>query len=222
VSTVLVVLTGLAVAAVLGYIQLIHVRRVRRQRHQLVIDVQYVLDEAVVHRDGLGYPMITGTYRGHPVRLQPVVDTLTLRKLPSLWLLVTQQRRLDVEAPIDVMLRPSGAEFFSPNAGFGHELQPPDWLPRPVRIASPDRTPARSTLEHLAPLLRDPRTKEVLISAAGIRVVRQLAEGAQGPYRSTRRADFGSVRIVPEGLRHLLDAVTEVGDVLAAGEVRTR
>jgi hypothetical protein len=222
VATVVAVVAGLAVAAVLCHLQLIHVRRVRRERHRLFADVQHVLDDPVVHRDGLGYPVVTGSYRGHPVRLQPVVDTLTLRKLPALWLLVTQARRLEVGAPIDVLLRPSGSEFFSPNAEFAHELQPPDWLPRPVRIASPGGTPARSTLDRLAPLLRDPRTKEVFVSAAGIRVARQLTEGAQGPYRSARRADFGSVRLVPEGLHRLLETITEVADVLTDGEVLSR
>ncbi|WP_219417006.1 hypothetical protein [Pseudonocardia nigra] len=221
-TTAFVVIAALAAVAALCHLQVSHLRRVRRERRALFADVQDVLDDAVVHQDGLGYPALSGTYRGHPVRLRVVVDTLTLRKLPALWLLITQVRRLDVEEPIDVLLRPSGAEFFSPNAEFAHELPPPDWLPRPARIASPRSTSALPAVEHLAPLLRDPRTKEVLVSGDGVRVVRQLAEGAQGPYRTARRPDFGPVRLLPDGLCHLLDTISDAGDVLAGGEVRSR
>jgi hypothetical protein len=220
-ATALVVIAALAAVAALFHLQRSHVRRVRRERRALFAEVQDVLDDAVVHQDGIGYPAVSGTYRGHPIRMQVVVDTLTLRKLPALWLLVTQVRRLDLEAPIDVLLRPSGAEFFSPNAEFAHELPPPDWLPRPARVASP-RPSTPPAVERLAPLLQDPRTKEVLLSGEGIRVVRQLAEGAQGPYRTTRRPDFGPIRLVPDGLRQLLDTISEAGDVLTDDEVHAR
>jgi hypothetical protein len=52
-----------------------------------------------------------------------------------------------------------------------------------------------------------------------VRVVRRLAEGAQAPYRTARNADFGPLRIRSDGMRELLDAVTEIGDLLAVGRV---
>jgi hypothetical protein len=219
VTALLVVVAGLVAAAALWRIQLVHIRRVRRERQQLLDGVQHVLDGARVRRDGLGYPLLTGSYRGHPVRIELLVDTLALRKLPVLWLVVTQQRQLALGSPVDVLARPSGTEFFSPNAAFVHELAPPEGFPAHVRAASPGPDPAEATLERLAPLVCDERTKEVLATNAGVRVVRLLAEGAQGPYRSTRRADFGAVRIVPEGLCRLLDTVTDVGDALAGERV---
>ncbi|WP_214366822.1 hypothetical protein [Pseudonocardia sp. H11422] len=219
-TTLFAMFAGLAAAAALCCLQLVHVRRVRCERRQLFADVAHLLGDSQLHPDGLGYPVLTGTYRGHPVRLRPIVDTVTLRKLPSLWLLVTQQRRLDVGAPLDVLVRPSGWEFFSPNATFGHELEAPAGFPSHVRIASPAPTGAPApVLAQLGPLVRDPRTKEVLVGAGGVRVTRQLAEGAQSPYRSTRRADFGHVRIVPEDLRGLLDTMTGIGDALAGAGV---
>ncbi|MHA6794978.1 hypothetical protein ACVGVM_15915 [Pseudonocardia bannensis] len=220
-TTTLVVLAALAAIGVLARLQLSHVRRERRERGSLFDDAGHLLDAARVHREGLGYPVLTGTYRGHPVRLEPVVEALALRKLPVLWLLVTQHRELDVGAPLDILTRPSGTEFFSPNAGFAHELERPAGFPSHVRIASPDpaAAPAPGALEFLAPLLHDPRTKDVLLTAGGVRVVRRLAEGAQGPYRTARRADFGPVQIRPDGLRELLDTVSGIGDLLAVGRV---
>jgi hypothetical protein len=220
VTPLLVGLAVLVAAVALVRIQVLHARRVRRERGQLFDRVHDVIDDARIEHDGLGYPVLTGWYRGHRIRLKPVVDTLVLRKLPSLWLIVTEQRRLDVGAPLDVLARPTGAEFFSPNATFAHDLEPPLGFPGHVRIATPD--PARapsSVLREIGPLFDDPRTKEVLVTAWGVRLVHQLAEGAQAPYRSTRRADFGPVQIVPNGLRDLLHTVTAIGDALADGRV---
>jgi hypothetical protein len=219
-TSILVALAGLAAVAVLARLQLTHVRRERRERDRLFDDVVHLLDASRVHREGLAFPVLTGTYHSHPVTLEPVVDTLALRKLPALWLFVTQHRELDVGAPLDILTRPSGTEYFSPNAGFAHELAPPDGFPSHVRIASPDPVaPAPRALEHLGPLACAPRTKEILLTAGGVRVVRRLAEGAQAPYRTARNADFGPLRIRSDGMRELLDAVTEIGDLLAVGRV---
>lgn len=221
-TPVLVALAVLAAGAALFRIHLIHAQRVRRERGRLFDRVSDVVEDVQISHNGPGYPTLTGVYRGHPVRLEPVVDTLVLRKLPSLWLLVTLQRRLDVAAPLDILTRPSGAEFFSPNATFRHELKPPAGYLGHVRIATPDPAGAPSSvLRDLSPVVNDPRTKEVLISAGGVRLVHRLAEAAQGPYRSTRRADFGSVQIVPDGLRDLLDYISEIGDGLARDGVGT-
>jgi hypothetical protein len=43
-----------------------------------------VLDEADLSTGPHRYPVLTGRHRGHPVRVEAVVDTLTLRKLPVL------------------------------------------------------------------------------------------------------------------------------------------
>ncbi|WP_028920805.1 hypothetical protein [Pseudonocardia acaciae] len=194
------------------------------RRRRLFDDVLGVVEHARIEAGAGYYPVLTGWFRGYPVRLEAVVDTLALRRLPELWLLVTQGRRLDVGAPLDVLARPTGTEFFSPNGGYPHELPRPEAIRTHVRIATPDpsRAPV-SVLDGLGPLLDDPRTKEVLVSAGGIRLVHRLAEGAQGPYRSLRRADFGDVRVGADRLRSLLDAVAGIGDTLAlehAGHAR--
>jgi hypothetical protein len=190
-------------------------RRARAERHWLFDAVGDLLGNAAA-RPGHDYPVLTGDYRGHPVRLEPLVDGLAMRTLPSLWLLATQYRRLPVDAPLDVLARPTGTEFYSPNATYAHELAAPEGYPTSVRIATPDpRTAPVSILPTLRSLAEDRRTKEILVSAGGVRVVHKLAEAAQGPYRSTRRARFGEVRIAPAGLAELLDALTEIGDRLA-------
>jgi len=42
-----------------------------------------------VTQDGPDYPLLSGRYRDHEVRLQPLVDSMAWRKVPVLWLKVT-------------------------------------------------------------------------------------------------------------------------------------
>ncbi len=221
--TVMLVVGVVLAAAVFGVVELRHVRSVRRGRRQLFDRVEHLFDEVRVDQDGLGFPVLTGSYRGHPVRLEPVVDALAFRKLPVLWLLLTHHRPLAVDAPLDMLLRPVGTEFFSPNAGFDHEQRPEPGFPSHVRIASPDlqHAPPLSVFEPYLPLLRDSRTKELYVTARGVRLVHQLAEGRQPHYRSTRRADFGPpVMVTPAQLRPVLETLTDIGDVLAGEDAR--
>lgn len=204
-------------------LQVRHVRRVREDRARLFDDVAGLLDDVRRHHDGLAYPVLTGSRHGRPVRLTPVADALTLRKLPVLWLVVEQRRELDVAAPLDILLRPTGTEFFSPNSEFAGECPRADWLPGEVRIASPrpDEAPPVSMFEPYRGFLSDHRAKELCVTERGVRLVWRIGEGAQAPYRSTRRADFGPVRVLASELETILVTLTGVGDALARHPARS-
>ena len=60
-----------------------------------------------------GYPQLVGFYDGLPVRIFAVVDTLAVRKLPVLWLLVTIPEPVPVRATLDLMMRPAGPTTFA-------------------------------------------------------------------------------------------------------------
>lgn len=214
-----VVLTVVLVAGVLAAlvgVQVRHVRRVRHDRGLLYERVRELFDGPHIEQDGLDYPVLTATYQGAPIELRPVLDSLAFRKLPVLWLRVTHRRSLAVRAPVDVLLRPNGSEYFSPNAGFAREL-PADGFPAHLRIASPDPelAPPPSALHPFLPFLSEQRAKELYLSADGVRLVWLLAEGRQAHYRTTRRADLGSVRVDPAQLRFVLDTLVEAGDTFA-------
>lgn len=221
--TALLVTAALAVAGVVAVLELRHVRRVRASRRRLFDEVEHLFGEVRVDQDGLGFPVLTGTHAGHPIRLQPVVDAVAFRKLPVLWLSLTHRRPLEVGAPLDVLLRPVGTEFFSPNADFDHELTPGHGYPSHVRIATPDpqQAPPLSTFEPHLQSLSDEQTKELYVTAGGVRLVHRLAEGGQAHYRTTRRADFGPVAITPAQLLPVLQALTGIGDALTVEDART-
>lgn len=174
---------------------------------------------------GSGYPVLTGRLGGQPVTLRAIVDAVTLRKLPVLWVELVVHRVLEVEGTVNVLLRPLGTEFFSPDSGFAHELPPPPGFPRPVRVAcaSANRAPSTEVLaEVLAPtteLLRDPATKELGVGRGGLRVVLWVAEGDQASYRSARRAVFDHPRVDPDAVLRAAAVLGATGDRVSAGEV---
>jgi hypothetical protein len=185
------------------------------ERAHVFDDVLPLLDDARLSGGGVdGYPGLTGRLAGHPLRLRVVVDALTLRKLPALWVEITQDRPLAVAGSLNVLLRPHGTEFFSPDAGFAHELVAPPGIPRPVRVAcaAPERAPSTDVLAPAIDLLGDPTTKELGIGRRGLRVVLLVAEGDQTSYRTARRAVFDRPRVDPGAVARAVAVLTAVGD----------
>ena len=163
-----------------------------------------------------GSHLLTGRYRGLPVQVQTVTDTLAVRKLPSLWLMVTIPEPLPLKATFDLMMRPTGPTTFS---NFDHLPvtigRPPDFPEHAVvRTDDPDHLlPAHVVAAHLEALFA-PRGKELLISPKGIRMVIQMAEADRARYGVFRQADFGEMALDPALLKDILDRLIALrGDI---------
>jgi hypothetical protein len=210
-------LAVVAVALMLG-LQLRHVRRVRRERLQVVAPVHDVLTDVEVEPAGLDFPSVRGRYAGHDVRLTLVVDTLTMRRLPRLWLTATVLRRLPVEEVADVVLSPTTSDIISPGYRFRYEHpRPPRW-PEHLRLASRGGgpLPPLAASEALEDLLWDERTKSVIVAPGGVRVATELARGDAGMHRALRRPAFTGASVDPDRLRQLLDDELDVARELEA------
>jgi hypothetical protein len=212
-STVL----GLVALAVLGA-RLVYVfRRKQRQKADsaefLFADVIGVVEEAVFEQRGADeYPRLSGTYRGFPVQIYPLVDTLATRRLPALWLMVTLQDKLPVKARFDLMMRPAGATTFSNFDHLPHTLDHQEGFPEYAVIRTDntnDVLPASRIEPHLEPFF-GPLAKELLITPNGLRIVWLLAEAERARYGVLRQAEFGNVQI--EGLvaRDILDRLIAI------------
>lgn len=190
----------------------------RQRRDTLFAAAADVLDGAVLTPRHPGYPVLTGKFHGFPVSAEPMVDTMTLRKLPTLWLTLTIRCRLDVSAPLDILLDPNGTEFFSPNTEFPVTLPAPHWLDTHARLATTaqDHHPV-DVLDRLRPLLRDGSLKEVLVNRGGLRLVHRIAEAHQSAYRTTRRAEFDAVTLDAGWLRDTLGIATATAAAHRAG-----
>ena len=89
-----------------------------------------------------GFPRMTGKRCGLAYDLQAIPDTLTFRKLPALWVLVTLPEPMPLQATLNLMARPSGNEPFSRFPTLPHALPTPPHQPALIfREAEMGRTP---------------------------------------------------------------------------------
>jgi hypothetical protein len=211
---------ALVVLAV-AYREIRRSRAERAARDGLFDAVVWMLSDARVHTGPGRYPVLTGSHGGHPVRADVVVDSLTLRKLPLLWLVVTVSRPVAVDGTVGVLTRPGGTEVFSRNASLAHRVPTPDGFPVPARIATSRAVDVpRRVLAALGERVRDDRVKEIEAGPAGVRVVYRLAEADQGRYRAGRRVDFGMPTLTPLALAALLTGLDSVAEALTREHVR--
>ena len=200
---VIIVFTGI----LLVRLQTRHVRRVAAERRSVLADLQYVLDGSELVQRGIDYPVLTGDYRGARVTIGLIVDTLTMRELPTLWLSVTRWRPLPLTGPVDMLLRPSSTDIVSPGERFPVQHPVPQTWPSHIRVATPlGGRPHLHQLSASLPLLHDRRTKDVLLSPTGARLITRLARAELGHYRLVRRPKF-KPQLSAEELTASLDAV---------------
>lgn len=194
-----------------------HERNVVRARRELMLDpVRGSFVGANFGTDGSGIPKIEGLYRGRHLRVDLIPDTMTIRRLPQLWVSVTALKPLAAhDAGVAVLVRPSGADFYSLTEHMGERLEPPHGFPWECLVRG--QSPAsRSTLGRVAAAvartLADAKVKEVAITDRGARIVYQLAEGRRGQHLLLRQCDFDQARLEPA----LLDRLTSDLDGIAA------
>lgn len=206
---------GIVAVALMVWLQVRDVRRIKRMRRDAVVCAQGALTDVQVEQQGIAYPTLRGRCGDHAAKVELIVDTVTIRQLPRLWLAVTVQCRTGVGVPVDIVLRPLPTDIVSPGTRFPYEHRvPPDW-PAHMRIATPTPSPLPELgeLTALGSVVSEPETKSVLVTPRGVRIVTELARGDVAPYRVTRRPEF-RFELAESRLRHVLhDALAVAGDV---------
>lgn len=163
-----------------------------------------------------GFPRLSGRYQGAMFDLQVVPDTLTYRKLPALWLLVTLAEPTPARATLDVMLRPRGVEPFSNFRDLAVQIATPPGFPEDCAIRSdaPEAAPPAALVQaHLARLDPD-LLKELLITPKGLRLVWLAEEADRTRYLAFRDAEMGKTPLPPALLKPLLAALLALRDDL--------
>lgn len=165
-----------------------------------------------------GFPRMTGRRAGLAFDLQAVPDTLTFRKLPALWVLITLPEPLPLHATLDLMARPSGNEPFTRFATLPQSLPTPPDLPAEIAIRSDNaaRIPPPVLVARHADLFQDPRVKELVLSPKGLRIVILAEEADRGRFLIFREAEMGRTPLSPARLEPLLDRLAALReDILA-------
>lgn len=165
-----------------------------------------------------GFPRMTGRRDGLAFDLQAIPDTLTFRKLPALWVLVTLPEALPLKATLDLMARPSGNEPFTLFGTLPQSLPTPPALAKDIAIRSDDATrlPPPDLIARHADLFNDPRVKELVLSPKGLRIVILAEEADRSRYLIFRDAEMGRTPLSPAQIAPLLDRLAAMrNDVLA-------
>lgn len=193
-----------------------HERMLTKARRQVIIDpVEPLFSQARVETDGAGIPRIEGLYAGRRLKVELIPDTMTIRRLPQLWVSVTALKALPLAGKgVAMLVRPSGADFYSLTSAFDEPFDPPAGFPWECLVRGQTRS-AFETLQRIraaaAGILSDVKVKEIAVTDRGVRIVYQLAEGKRGQHLLLRQCDFEGARLEPQ----LLDAICAGLDVLA-------
>ena len=212
---------GLALAALGAWLALRLIRETRarsRARASYFDAVKPLFHGGETRVQPTGFPRMTGRRDGLAFDLQAIPDTLTFRKLPALWVLVTLPEPLPLHATLDLMARPSGNEPFTKFATLPQSLPTPPKLPKDIAIRTDDapRIPPADLIAAHADLFQDPRVKELVLSPKGLRVVILAEEADRGRYLIFREAEMGGTPLSPSRLEPLLDRLAALRqDVLA-------
>lgn len=222
-STIWFIACGMAVVAV-AMLALMYRRNhdaVRRRRAALFAPAYDLFSAYRVVQQGIDYPVLTGQYRGWSFHIDAIVDTLTVRKLPVLWLRVSLLAPLPGCSTLDILVRSQNAEFYSPSNDLPHSLPalpgwPPDAL---VRTDDPQHVPDLSVIDrHMSAFVR-PTTKELLVTAKGVRLVHMLDQARRAEYLVLRQAEFEHASADREILRDLMDRTIALHEDLAGTRV---
>jgi hypothetical protein len=208
----LVLLAGCG-AVTLAVLHHRHLARVRDDRGSLFDDCAGILTCARVTRRGLNFPVLVGRRGTAPVRVEPVVDTLSMRTVPVLWLVVTVGLPRPAAVHLSVLARTCGTEFYSRHHEAGARVQPDPGWPESLSVRC-DRPEQLSTyaglLDRLAEFMADGQVKQVALSGATARVVWRCGAAVPSTYRVTRRVDLTGVRADPQAVGEVLDMVLEL------------
>ncbi len=197
----------LAMAGVLAALAVRDHRAAKLARRGLLDGCRATLQAVRVTQCADGFPSLSGFHGGLPVRVTLVPDTMTVRRLPQLWMTVTLQHAA-ARPGFGVLVRHAGTEFYALTPSFQHRLEPPAGLPWEV-VARGDDPAAQHLLEGLVEplgrILADGRIKEVAVTAKGFRIVRQVGEGRRGEHLLLRQSVFDDADIPAALVQSLLD-----------------
>jgi hypothetical protein len=214
----------IAFLAVVANIAIRDHRRAVAARRALLDDCRGVLKEERWTAGADGFPALEGRAFGHAVKVALIPDTMVVRRLPQLWLSVTVLDAMPGAPSLSLLARPSGNEFYAGTHQLPKRVEPPAGLPLDVMIRG-DGVRAHALCQRLgglfASFLADPGVKEITISARGVRVVRQVAEGRRGEHLLLRQAVFDLAQVErPVFVQTLRDAAALAAQRTAAVEER--
>ena len=182
--------------------------------------VEPLFNNVITRIQPTGFARMTAHFDDAAFDLQAIPDSLTFRKLPALWVMLTLPAPMPVKATLDIMARPAGNETFSHFANLPQSLPCPPSLPDGTALRSDDASgvpPLELIAPHLA-VFADPKVKELVISPNGLRLVILADEAERGRFLIFRDAEVGTSPLPAARLTPLISALIALRDTLTKAQ----
>jgi hypothetical protein len=170
-----------------------------------------------VTQEGPLYPALSGRYRDHEVRLEPVIDNMAWRKVPVLWLRVTVLKANSYRGILDLLVRPGGVEVYSPSNELHYHLPLPEGWPQQALLCTDDEAsipPLELITPHIG-IFADQYMKELIVTSRGVRLVRMIWQASRLHYAVFREVKFDETCLDPMLAKTLLDATVAIAEALS-------
>jgi hypothetical protein len=215
-APVLIALAGILAVAVLA-LQAHSAQR--HARRTLLDDCAGLLDQSVIQHGGDDYPRIDGLHNGKRIRAELIPDSMTIRRLPQLWLSITKVEPRKDLPEFGVLVRPAGTEFYALTPNMARRLDSPQGWPEEVMVrgsgpASQDFLTVASLT--VGRILADGKVKEITVTASGLRIIWQASEGRRGEYLLLRQATFDDASVSPSDFRQRLTELDDLSSTIDA------
>ena len=198
-----------------------HRHELKLERSKLLEDCWPLFKDVEQKQEGVHYPRVQANVAlaGHQrqIDLWAMADTLQTRRLPPLWLFVDIRCALVIDGVMDVLVRPTGVEVFSPSRhlAYRHELLG-HWPQASILKSSfPDIEKLLQRLDlPIHALLEDPYTKCITLRPDGMRYVVQIAQASQAHYMVLRNSHYGPLQVPAAFLEAKLNTLEQIMKIL--------
>jgi hypothetical protein len=170
-----------------------------------------------VTQEGPTFPLLSGRYRDHEVRLEPVIDDMAWRKVPVLYLKVTVLKPNPYRAILDLLIRPGGVEVYSPSDELHFHVKLPEGWPEQALLCTDDPSslpPLDLITPHIG-IFNDVYMKELVATSRGVRLTRMIWQARRLHYAVLREVKFEEVHLDPTVAKTLLDSTIGIADALS-------
>ena len=205
----------------LAWLMVRHRQQLRLERSLLLEECLPLLKDVQQTQEGVHYPRVDANIilagRQCPIKLWAMADTLQTRRLPPLWLFVDIRCALAINGIMDVLVRPTGVEVFSPSRDLAYRHELLDHWPQASILKSsfPDVEKILQQLDlPIAELLQDPYSKCLTLRPDGMRYVVQIAQSSQAHYMVLRNSHFGQLQVPAEFLETKLSTLANIIKIL--------
>ena len=187
----------------------------KQNRSYLLEDCIGLFQEAKRINSDNDFPSLTGVYHGFNVTLALILDTLAVRKVPPLWLIISIEGKCKIKGSLDVLARPQNNEFYSPAWQWEGNLPVPAQWPTHSMIKYQQEPASVDVMSRFIPaLFADERTKELLVLPNKLRLTYLAKQAARAEYMVLRNSLIDATPIDKKEVEQLIQKAIEIRQAL--------